>query len=1015
MTNDPRSRTHALTLALAISIASGTALGAPIAWKNADASTTVGQRLGLQSPARLVRQAAQSTSGAHIIVALGSSPDAQTRADLASKGLELLSPVGSGAYFAHVKPGADADALGASLIGAEPITRAHKLHPSVANDQVPQWAVLSNTEDASDTSGATVAAYVKLFDSVNAADPSAEQIVTDLGGTVRSIVMSVNTLVVEMDAESLKRLADNDSVQWIEPPIPAFNELNDSNRVITQVNTVNNAPYSLDGSGVTVFVYDGGTIRATHNDFSGRATNIDSDGVSFHATHVAGTIGGDGSVNSNNRGMAPGVTLLGAGFEVAGGLQPGFLYTDPGDLESDYSLALSMGADISNNSIGSNVAPNGYDCAWEGDYGLTAATIDAVVRGSLGEPITIFWAAGNERSSGRCGSAYNTTPPPSNNKNAISIGAINSNDGSMTGFSSWGPSDDGRIRPTISAPGCQSSGDFGVTSTDSASDSAYATLCGTSMASPTAAGIGALLLEDFRANFPGYGDPSNQLVKAILIHTAQDSGNTGPDYQFGYGMIQAQDAIDFERSGNWQEGSVDMGTSATYSITATGAEDEIKITLVWDDVPGTPNVGNALVNDLDLIVTSPTGTRHYPWTLNPASPAAAASRSSEDHLNNIEQVVIDAPESGVYQISVQGTDVAQGPQGFAIAASPGLGDGFLAIGLVSSSPDLLLPQTPIDVQAALSEGMDTLVGDVQLHYRNSAGAFTSVTMTESGGLYEAQIPGASCDEFIEYYVSAEGQEAGSVFSPPSGASDPVRVDIGEVVTILSDNMETDQGWTVSGDALDGQWTRGVPVNCSTRGAPGADSDGSGQCWITDNSSANSCNSDVDDGSTILTSPVYDLSDGGEFVYDYWFADIPTGGINGDSWIVEVSTNGGSSWSTIRTVNTVSTSWRTDTISVGDEVAATSQMRFRFTANDLGTQNVIEAGLDNIRVTAFVCEDMGPVCVADFNSDGELDFFDVSAFLQALGNESPSADVNNDGSWDFFDVSEFLQLFNQGCP
>jgi hypothetical protein len=1015
MTHDPRSRTRASTFALAIALASGSALGAPIAWKNSDAPSIVGQRVGIANPTVLVRQSAQRPDGAHIIVALGSNPDAQTRADLAAKGLELLSPVGSGAYFAHVKPGADAAALSGALVGAEPITRAHKLHPSVANDQVPSWAVLSKVEEGADPSDAVVAAYVKLFDTVSASDPSAERFVTDLGGSVRSIVMSVNTLVVEMPASALKRLADNDSVQWIEPPIPAFEDYNDSNRAVTQVNTVNSAPYGLDGSGVTVFVYDGGTIRTTHNDFSGRATNIDSDGVSFHATHVAGTIGGDGSVNANNRGMAPGVTLLGAGFEQPGGLSQGFLYTDPGDLESDYALALSMGADLSNNSIGSNVAPNGYPCSWEGDYGLTAATIDAVVRGSLGEPITIFWAAGNERGSGRCGSTYNTTPPPSNNKNAISIGAVNSNDGSMTSFSSWGPSDDGRIRPTISAPGCQSSGDFGVTSTDSASDSAYTSLCGTSMASPTAAGIGALLLEDFRANFPGYGDPSNQLVKAILVHTAQDRGNTGPDYQYGYGMIQAQDAIDFSRTGNWEEGEVDMGSSATFSINSLGSEDEIKITLVWDDVPGTPNVGNALVNDLDLVVTSPSGTRHYPWTLNPASPAAAASRSSEDHLNNIEQVVIDNPEPGLYQVSVAGTNVAQGPQSFAIAATPELGDGFLAIGLVSTTPDLILPQTTIDVQAAVSEGMDTLLGGVTLHYRNAAGAFTSVPMTETSGLYEAQIPGASCDEFIEYYVSAQGQEAGAVFSPPAGASDPVRVDIGEVVTILSDNMETDQGWTVSGNALDGQWTRGVPVNCSSRGAPGADSDGSGQCWLTDNSSAGSCNSDVDDGSTILTSPVYDLSDGGEFSYDYWFADIPTGAINGDSWIVEVSTNGGSSWNTIRTITSVSGSWRTDTISVGTEVAATDQMRFRFTANDLGSQNVIEAGLDNIRVTSFVCEDTGPVCVADFNSDGDLDFFDVSAFLQALGNQNQSADINEDGSWDFFDVSAFLQLFNQGCP
>jgi hypothetical protein len=171
-----------------------------------------------------------------------------------------------------------------------------------------------------------------------------------------------------------------------------------SNRVRVQADTAHAAPYSLDGSGVTVFVYDGGTVRASHNDYSGRATLIDGDSTSFHATHVAGTVGGDGSANFNHRGMAPGVSILSAGFEYDG--SGTFLYTNPGDIEFDYTNAINQGASISNNSIGSNIAPNGFPCSYEGDYGLTAATIDAVVGGSLGEPIVIFWAAGNERGNG---------------------------------------------------------------------------------------------------------------------------------------------------------------------------------------------------------------------------------------------------------------------------------------------------------------------------------------------------------------------------------------------------------------------------------------------------------------------------------------------------------------------------------------------------------------------------------------------------------------------------------------
>ena len=166
--------------------------------------------------------------------------------------------------------------------------------------------------------------------------------------------------------------------------------------------------------------------------------------------------------------MAPAVDLVSYGFEVAGGLVQGFLYTDPGDIEADYTEAINLhGADLSNNSIGTNTAPNGFPCEWEGNYGATGALIDEIARGSLGNPFRIVWANGNERGSGACGSTYLTTAPPACAKNHITVGAMNSNDDSVTGFTSWGPCDDGRLKPDISGPGCESGGDSGVTSTNS--------------------------------------------------------------------------------------------------------------------------------------------------------------------------------------------------------------------------------------------------------------------------------------------------------------------------------------------------------------------------------------------------------------------------------------------------------------------------------------------------------------------------------------------------------------------
>ncbi|MBO6513204.1 MAG: S8 family serine peptidase [Phycisphaerales bacterium] len=1019
----PRTHPHKLVLISTLALLSGSATGAPIAWKNSDSPQLQAaqvQRVPVQQALKEAKtKRTELNHAGYLIVTLDTTPNQDTREQLQSNGLELLDAVGHSSYFARLDPNANTNEIAQKLSSASNITRAHKLHPAIESDNMPEWAIVgSTTLCAVDGSMAdpTVAAYVMMHRDVDASSDEISSMIKAAKGSVRSIVMSMNTVVVEMPYSQLKKLADDDRVQWIEPPLPPLETSNFSNRVITQVNTANSAPYNLDGTGVTVLVYDGGNIRTTHNDFSGRATNIDSAGVHYHPTHVAGTIGGDGSTNANHRGMAPGVNLLGAGFEVVGGLSQGFLYTDPGDLEADYTLAMSLGATISNNSIGANVAQNGYPCAWHGDYGITAGTIDNVIRGSLGEPITVFWAAGNERGNGRCGVSYGTTAPPSNNKNSISIGALNSNDDSMTSFSSWGPSDDGRIRPVVSAPGCQSGSDGGVTSTGDGSNTEYITLCGTSMATPTAAGIGALIVQDFREQFPSWGDPSNQLMKVILIEGAEDILNPGPDYQSGYGSIRAVDSIDFLRTGNFREDTIGQEAASTYSIEVSEDDPEFRVTIAWDDPAGAPNVSLALVNDLDLVVTDPSGNRHYPWTLNPFSPSAGAIRTQEDHINNIEQVYVQNPQPGIWQVQVIGTAITEGSQSFALASSLDIGDGLLSILLTEDAPELILPGTPITVTAEIKEGIDTLVpGSVELNYRYAAGSYTSIPMSDNeDGTYSATIPGASCGDTIEYYTSANGSIAGPKYSPPSGPSAPTRTEVGEIKVALTDTFETNNGWTVSGDALDGAWTRGVPVDCASRGAPDSDSDGSGQCWITDNDASNSCNSDVDNGTTILTSPIYDIAAGGEFSFDYWYSDIPTGEVNGDQWAVEGSFNGGATWIPLRSSTIVSSNWRSDTIQVGTEIAATDQMRFRFMVDDIDTQNVIEAGLDNIRISRFICEDIA-LCTPDMNNDDVLDFFDISAFLSAFGSGNPDADFNSDGQLDFFDVSAFIAAFNAGCP
>jgi len=984
-----------------------------VQWQNADAVAAFEATRPVETPAQAMQRL--SLEPTRVIIEFAEIPSAAQRAQLEAVGVTLLAPLGGPAFFARLDGGARVSAAlrTAAVSSVREIDRAHKLDARRTTPDAPSWTHAQLSDEPGDNP--IVGVYVQLHADVDPADKAVRGLINFHGGIVRDTVESINTLVVELPYQSVPGLADEGAVQWIEAALPKLGTTNDSNRARVQANEAQAAPYNLDGSDVTVLVYDGGTLRTSHNDYSGRATNIDGDSVSFHATHVAGTIGGDGSVNFNNRGMAPNVTILGAGFEFDG--SGTFLYTNPGDIEFDYGNGIAQGANLSNNSIGSNIAPNGFPCVYEGDYGLTAATIDAIIGGSLGAPITIFWAAGNERGNG-CGNTYNTSPPPANNKNAITVGALNSNNDTMTSFSSWGPSDDGRIRPVVSAPGCQSSGDGGVTSLDSDHDSDYTTLCGTSMASPTACGVGALVLQDYRQTFPGDPDPSNQMMKMWFCHNSADLGNPGPDNQYGYGSVRALSTIDFMRTGEWDEKTVDNGGVQTFTVDVDPGTPELKLTLVWDDAPGTPNTSPSLVNDLDLVVVDPSGGRHYPWTINPANPGSPAVQTQEDHLNNVEQVQVASPEAGRWMIQVVGNAVPQGPQGFAIGGTPALGPGLLAVSLTSDVPDLLPPATPVEVRAEIETGIDALVpGSVMLHYRLDGGSYIDVPMADSGADYYATVPGASCDDLMEFFVTAEGDQAGTV-SVPSGA-DPFDVEIGEIEVSLVDNMETDMGWTVSGSVTAGEWERGVPVNCATRGAPGADADGSGQCWVTGNNtgSGGDCNSDVDNGTTTLTSPVYDVSDGGVISYQYWFADIASGGINGDEWAVDYSTNGGSTWTRLRTVTTTAAVWRTDTIAVGDEVPTSSQFRLRFSANDVGTQNVIEAGLDDLQISRQFCEDVDLGCNdADLAEPfGVLDLADVQTFIDAFTNQLPPADLAEPfGVWDTADITAFVAAFQTGC-
>ena len=645
----------------------------------ADSITVAGQLAHL-AQSRDMRDAER------VVVQFARPVSAAERNALRGAGLELLSYVGDNAYFAKVNRATyDAGAAGqvAALQAAAPIEIHWKLHPTLDAGAIMPWAIAPEGETppqheyaaaAQPVSDDPTVAFCVLFHADVDLMTLGAQTTLLHGAQIRSVVKSVNGLVIELPWSAWPALAAEPIVQYIEPPLPLFSPLNNSNRERTGAAIAQQPPYDLDGSGVSVMVYDGGTVSTTHPDLAGRVNVRDSDGLGDHPTHVAGTIGGDGTLSGGYyAGMAPAVTIESYGFEQEGGLSEGFLYSDPGDLEADYTDAINnWGADLANNSIGTNTAPNGFPCDWTGDYGVTSALIDAIARGSLGQPFRIVWANGNERSTDRCGSTYATTAPPAGAKNHIAVGALNSNDDSVTSFTSWGPVDDGRLKPDIAAPGCQSDDDQGVTSTSSYGD--YNTKCGTSMACPTVTGLASLLLQDYRAQFPNRPDFRNSTLKALLAHTAADIEGPGPDFKTGYGSVRIVRAIDQMRAEAFYESEIEQSRVHRSVIFVNPGDDELRVTLAWDDFAGTPNVVFALVNDLDLRVIDPAGGVHYPWTLSIVNPEAPAVQTLPNHVDNLEQVVIAAPLPGKYIVEIDGFAVPEGPQPFSLVASPTLID-----------------------------------------------------------------------------------------------------------------------------------------------------------------------------------------------------------------------------------------------------------------------------------------------------------------------------------------------------
>ncbi|MDQ6799700.1 MAG: S8 family serine peptidase [Acidobacteriota bacterium] len=281
---------------------------------------------------------------------------------------------------------------------------------------------------------------------------------------------------------------------------------------------------------------------------------------------------------------------------------------------------------------------------------------------------------------------WGTVRVPNSAKGTVEVANIASDNNVPDVASSRGPTSDGRLKPDISGPGIQFSGDLGVTSCRP--PNSYFVDVGTSMATPAVAGAGALVSEWYATACVAAG-PTPDALRALLVHSAEDKTAipavpgvfTGPDFQYGYGRARAKEAVDLIAHHRQQSLAAIGSNDTTITI---GTVMPLKVTLAWDDPPHTGNAAPSaaiglLQNDLDLLLIAPDGTQYTPWQLDPNNPATPAVLTSTpaampipaaaiDHRNTIEQVVVPSAMPGTWTIRVTASTLNIPPQNYTIVS-----------------------------------------------------------------------------------------------------------------------------------------------------------------------------------------------------------------------------------------------------------------------------------------------------------------------------------------------------------
>jgi len=972
----------------------------------------------------LKTEALNATLDVHHVIQLTGPITREQRIALEHAGVVVRDYLPTNAYIADLAA-TDADAFSrlSFVRAAVPIAPEWKLSPELNR------ANFTTFDRKSMAAAGRSAVLITVFggedpapiaDMITATFPNSQVFYASRIGDGGEISVALNTADVA-------KLAQIPAVQFIEPA-PELTLRNSTTTWIAQSNVLNFTPVynaGIHGEGQIVGHMDG-KIDQNHCAFAGGKSLFynTTAGVDSHGTHTACTAAGYNAGNADLRGIAYNAKIV---FD---------------DIPSFTDAAMYANL-LQHHNQGARVHTNSW-----GDDGTTSynSLCRGIDRFSYDyEDSLVMFAVTNT----------SALKNPENAKNLLAVGASNDTP-NQANFCSGGqgPTVDGRRKPEVYLPGCN------TTSARSSTACSTIGMSGTSMASPAVTGAAALVRQYFVDGFyptgvavPSDGfTPSGALIKAVLVNSATDmTGITGyPSNREGWGRILLDDTLYFP--GNAGTMIVDEERNATglttgniveIPFTVTSTSPRLRATLVWVDPPASASTGSAAawINNLDLEIVDP-GNVVYKG--NVLSGGVSISGGTADDRNNVEQVILATPTTGSYIARIKATavntvPVGGGGQGYAIVLSGAVNEvppTPLTVSLIDPVPSYVPLSTPVVLNVDIDPGTDALVANsAKVFVADDGSTFTPFPLTfVSGTTWSATIPGFDvCENTPAFYFSAQGASTGVVTDPPTGASNPYTFILGSQSIELSDDMESDLGWTVDALSLDtataGVWNRVDPVQVGSApdiSQPGDDATTSGAlCWATDGSTGSPASAgDVDGGSTSLYSPVIDLTGKieAEVSYARWYSNhVSTGGEtpNADTFLVEVSSDG-VNWVTAQNIGPsgplTQGGWVASSFHIEDYVSLSSTVQIRFTASDTGADSVVEAAIDDVVIAARTCNNPPPPCAGDITGDGQTNVSDfnilASNFGAGPGATLAQGDLTGDG---FVNVSDFNILAgNFGC-